>query len=583
MPKKRKRCTISLPGPGKANIDFAEEVGEALARVTAQGIRRYCVKHGLFGEIRTVPSNNGIYLCFSPITPAVAVTEFEEHIIFTGNHGVVRSMTVQLAKVLLASRQFKKKLPRVERILLFPIPARFKTDSSGKARDMVMVEQGFSSAPDSTGREVHYYCHFDQKHFVVDDAERRFNDLHSLDIKTQRELLNGTAEPEEKERIQIIFRKKHEKREEYFRNNPDAFAILLDLFGDFEFRDRLSQMLAIARLITPYCRGLMGWGARSPCWFISADGPRSGKDYLAKMAPMLYEGIASEDAPLDASEDEVKRRITAAVIAGFAFVHFANCKGDLNSASLESAITSEFWTDRVVGTSEAIRMPIEAIFSLSYNSGDLDFVSQDLLLRSRNIHLAYALDTPDDVNKRDFRGRNLMRELVAEKTRIRIVAAINALVRRWIDEGCPDGPVFSSFPEWGRVVGGILMATFGEDITVNPATRSSISSAGKPAILKEMEDLIEEIAKRFPGRSMDFHDIVGVAKTDSKKFPILGTRPVSNIKQPLGRFLKRRSKVPFVAPGEVKVEVSNLDERRKKWIFTEIPNPANLQLEILDI
>ena len=51
---------------------------------------------------------------------------------------------------------------------------------------------------------------------------------------------------------------------------------------------------------------------------------------------------------------------------------------------------------------------------------------------------------------------------------------LDALVRHWVDEGCPEGPTrFTSFPEWGRVVGGILYACgLGDPCLPHPETET---------------------------------------------------------------------------------------------------------------
>ncbi|MEI6655662.1 MAG: hypothetical protein WCP45_12915, partial [Verrucomicrobiota bacterium] len=38
--------------------------------------------------------------------------------------------------------------------------------------------------------------------------------------------------------------------------------------------------------------------------------------------------------------------------------------------------------------------------------------------------------------------------------RSELLSAVATLVNEWVRQGCPDGPSpFTSFPEWGRVVG----------------------------------------------------------------------------------------------------------------------------------
>ena len=55
----------------------------------------------------------------------------------------------------------------------------------------------------------------------------------------------------------------------------DARELLLKIHRGFCFRDQQSITHALARVITPYCRGLMGWDARFPLWNYIANRPRA--------------------------------------------------------------------------------------------------------------------------------------------------------------------------------------------------------------------------------------------------------------------------------------------------------------------
>ncbi len=75
-----------------------------------------------------------------------------------------------------------------------------------------------------------------------------------------------------------------------------AIALLQEVHADFGWKDNQSLVHALARMITPFCRGLMGWDARFPLWHYSGNRPRAGKDYLAGVTQILYEGRTCEDA-----------------------------------------------------------------------------------------------------------------------------------------------------------------------------------------------------------------------------------------------------------------------------------------------
>jgi hypothetical protein len=53
-----------------------------------------------------------------------------------------------------------------------------------------------------------------------------------------------------------------------------ALELLHEVLRDFCWKDKQSFTHGMARLITPLCRGLMGWDARFPLWQFSANRPR---------------------------------------------------------------------------------------------------------------------------------------------------------------------------------------------------------------------------------------------------------------------------------------------------------------------
>ena len=132
-----------------------------------------------------------------------------------------------------------------------------------------------------------------------------------------------------------------------------AIDILKDVHNEFCWKDQQSVTHALARMITPYCRGLMGWDARFPLWHFAANRPRAGKDYLAGVTHLIYEGRTCEDAPLDRDSEETRKRITAAMMSGRRIMHFANCQGHIQDAHFIGAITSKTFAARNLGSTEA--------------------------------------------------------------------------------------------------------------------------------------------------------------------------------------------------------------------------------------
>lgn len=221
----------------------------------------------------------------------------------------------------------------------------------------------------------------------------------------------------------------------------------------FGWRDKQSLVHQLARFITPYCRGLMGWDARFPLWHYSANRPRAGKDYLAGVTHMVYEGHSCEGSALERELEETRKRITAALMSGRRMLHFANCQGHIQDAVFIGAITSKTFGARNLGSTDArsdLTLPNEIEFSISANIG-LTF-RPDVEPRTRRITLEFP---EDNANGREFPNPELHDWVRLHRREI--LSAIDSLVAMWVEAGCPAGKrPFNSFPEWATVVGGVL-------------------------------------------------------------------------------------------------------------------------------
>jgi DNA polymerase-1 len=231
--------------------------------------------------------------------------------------------------------------------------------------------------------------------------------------------------------------------------------LLQDLFGlpehgGFWWHDEQARIHALARFITPFCRGLMGW-RRTPLWIFDGNREGCGKDTCADLTHLAYTGRSIICAPLSKEcDDEMRKRITSALLAGSRFFHLANMKGHVRYASLEAATDdSGVWEDRRLGVSETITLPNETEYSFSANNATWE---PDIERRCRRIRLRF---TPDDINGHRYRHTDIKGWV--RRHRSELLSAVATLVNEWVRQGCPPGPSpFTSFPEWGRVVGGIL-------------------------------------------------------------------------------------------------------------------------------
>jgi DNA polymerase I-like protein with 3'-5' exonuclease and polymerase domains len=234
-----------------------------------------------------------------------------------------------------------------------------------------------------------------------------------------------------------------------------ALEVFERLHSDFCFTNQQSKTHAVAALLTPFAKALIGWTTRTPLWYYSANRPRAGKDYLRAITLIVYEGTAFEDLPIGKEAEETAKRVMAAARSGRRFMHFSNCQDYLEDPYLTQALTNPVINGRRLGSNDAssdLSVPNEIDFSLSANVGHT--YREDFEPRMRKIELAYFEEDP---NERAFKDKFLHRTV--KENRAIILSAIAALFNHWASQGFPAGPTdFISYPEWAQTIGGIMTA-----------------------------------------------------------------------------------------------------------------------------
>lgn len=409
-------------------------------------------------EVRTIAPNKDehTYQGFSHIKPNRFITMIEQYIkpyiyskIKDDWQQKTKSIGADLANTILVSEILENTLPNINRIFTVQLPIIYKGELT----------------------------------FPIKGYDARFNSWLPEDAPT---IMNPNM------------------------NIEEAKTILNIMFSEFCFKDRQDYSNAVAALLTPFLKGLFSrFNVRSPIFFYVANRERAGKDYLAGITGILYEGTNLEEPPLSTSEnaktnntDELRKKILAAMISGRKRLHFQNNKGYINNSVLEAFATATTWSDRLLGRSEALFFDNEIDISLSGNVG-IGYTA-DLNNRCRKINLFLDIE---DANARKFSNPNL-HEWV-KKNRGLILSALYTLIRNWIIQGSPEGKIpFTSYPEWSNICGGILESA-GYDSPCNPDT-DMMGIGGDPET-SDMKTLFEECYQKHPDKLIKKQDIIDVA------------------------------------------------------------------------
>lgn len=226
--------------------------------------------------------------------------------------------------------------------------------------------------------------------------------------------------------------------------------ILIELLGDFPFKDEASRAHAVALTLLPFVRHHIP-GA-TPLHLTEAPTQGTGKGLLTSACsfPALGEEIPSMTAGKD--DDEWRKRLTALLQAGGSHANIDNITGKLESASLSAVLTQAIWEDRQLGATHMLRLPIRTIWTATANNVQMD---QDIARRCVWIRLDANMERPQE--RTGFRHDDLLGW--AKKHRGDLVTAAMILVNNWVERGEPLGDYTKgSFQAWAKTMGGILDA-----------------------------------------------------------------------------------------------------------------------------
>jgi len=232
-----------------------------------------------------------------------------------------------------------------------------------------------------------------------------------------------------------------------------AVQIIGELFLDFPFRSDADRTTAWAALVTVVLRPLIT--GQVPAMLFDAPAPGTGKGLLAKVIAVTASGRSPSmlSPPGDRDDAEWRKRITSTLLGGGSLAVVDNLEHPLGSAALASLLTSDSWTDRLLGRSEMVNLPAGTVWFITGNNIRL---RGDLPRRVVWCRMDAKLARP--WTRERFRHPDLLGW--THEHRGELLASVFTLARAWIAAGRPGpdtaAPRLGSFEVWRRVVGGIL-------------------------------------------------------------------------------------------------------------------------------
>ena len=231
-----------------------------------------------------------------------------------------------------------------------------------------------------------------------------------------------------------------------------AVELLLDeLLGDFPFADLASAANFVALLLSPLLRP--AFAGSVPLFAIDANQPGSGKTLLADLVSLVTQGRTAALAPFPVDNEELRKHLASILLEARPLHVFDNLETEIRSGHLAAVLTSEVFTDRILGQSRTVTMPNTTVWVVTGNN-----ISVGGDLARRTVLIRLATDRPDPHRATGFRHPNLRKWV--RQNRTELLTALFVIARNWYATGCPppSTSLGGGFDQWSELVGGALEA-----------------------------------------------------------------------------------------------------------------------------
>jgi hypothetical protein len=224
-----------------------------------------------------------------------------------------------------------------------------------------------------------------------------------------------------------------------------ARDLLLDVVVDFPFATPAHKAAWLSGVLTPLTRH--AFDGPTPLTLIDGNLRGVGKSLLCDTFGLIITGRPMARMPHVEDDGEMRKRITALAIAGDPMILVDNVAGTLGGPSLDAALTSVEWKDRILGESRTITVPFFAIW---YATGNNVVLGADTVRRCLHVRLETPEEKPEE--RSGFQHPNLGRWIAENRTTL--VTTALTLLRAYFVAGAPDQalPAWGSFEGWSQLV-----------------------------------------------------------------------------------------------------------------------------------
>lgn len=273
----------------------------------------------------------------------------------------------------------------------------------------------------------------------------------------------------------------------------DAAAALERLalpFREFRFPTKADRSVVLATILTSLIRRNL---PSAPLTAIDAPTAGSGKSLLAETIGIIAAGHKPTMLSQGKSAEEDEKRLSSVLMAGDPVLVIDNCERPLAGDTLCSTLTQEFLAARILGKSEVVRMPTNALIMATGNNLE---VIGDLARRTLVTRIDTGEERPDRI-EHDFNPG-----VEAMSDRAELVVAGLTVLRAYIAAGRPNRIVpMGSFEDWNVVREALVW--LGEEDPIITRERVIADDPRKG----DLAELLEIWSDAFGGQTVTLADI----------------------------------------------------------------------------
>ena len=222
-----------------------------------------------------------------------------------------------------------------------------------------------------------------------------------------------------------------------------------EVLGDFPFSSDSATAHAFALLIQPFVRSAIN--GTTPFYLIDKPVAGTGATLLARTLCYPYMGRDLPAKHWVASEDELRKQVTAHLLSGSNPYFFDNLEGKIDSNVLASVLTSTVHGDRILQRSQDVELDNQATW---IGTGNNPTFAKQIARRIVRIRLVSTLADPTEAT--GFKHLDL--EEWVRENRTEYIEHILTIIGAWANAGRPifSGKPMASYVSWSQVIGGIL-------------------------------------------------------------------------------------------------------------------------------